>query len=125
MTLVEDIFGAAAASQPQPAPQVGDRVRIERVETLYPPEGTWPLFRGRTATVVEINTDHKRPHLTEYGVVFGKLRTPNPKGSISDGAPFWFKLYELRPITGAAPESHAHGTTTPADSQIRRRPVRR
>lgn len=48
---------------------VGDRVRIERDETRHPSRGTWPWFRGKTGTVVEINRDRKRPHLTEYGVV--------------------------------------------------------
>ncbi len=52
---------------------VGDRVRIERDETRYPSKGTWPRFRGRVGTVVEINADRQRPHLTEYGVAFGKV----------------------------------------------------
>jgi len=36
-------------------PRVGDRVRIERDETRYPPRGTWPRFRGRRGTVVATN----------------------------------------------------------------------
>jgi ribosomal protein L21E len=44
---------------------LGDRVRIERDEIRYPSKGTWPQFRGRTGTVVEVNAD-------EYGVVFAK-----------------------------------------------------
>jgi ribosomal protein L21E len=43
---------------------IGDRVRIERDETRYPSKGTWPRFRGKTGTVVEIN-------LGEYGVAIG------------------------------------------------------
>jgi ribosomal protein L21E len=34
---------------------VGDRVKIQRDETRYPSKGTWPQFRGKTGTVVEIN----------------------------------------------------------------------
>jgi len=50
-------------------PRVADRVRIERDETGHPCKGTWPQFRGRTGTVVEINHDRKRPHLTEWAAV--------------------------------------------------------
>lgn len=79
--------------------KVGSRVHIERDETKYPSRGTWPQFRGRVGTVVEINQDRKRPHLTEYGVVFGKVRRPNQDGSIAGGAEtIWFKLYEIRGI---------------------------
>ena len=82
------------------APRVGDRVRIERDEQCYPSKGTWPQFRGRVGTVVEVNADRKRPHLTEYGVVFGKTRNPNKDGSIAAGAgTTWFKVYELVPET--------------------------
>lgn len=81
---------------------VGDRVRIERDEQRYPPKGTWPQFRGRVGTIVEINRDTKRPHLTEYGVTFGKVRTPNKCGSIASGDAVWFKAHELRTV-GAAP----------------------
>jgi len=78
---------------------VGSRVRIERDETKYPSKGTWPQFRGRVGTVVEINQDRKRPHLTEHGVVFGKVRRPNKDGSIAAGAEtVWFKIYEIRGI---------------------------
>jgi hypothetical protein len=82
---------------------VGDRVRIERDEKRHPAKGTWPQFRGRTGTIVEINTDRKRPHLTEYGVEFGRLRSkPTTFGSISNGHPLWFKAYELRRLDVAA-----------------------
>jgi hypothetical protein len=71
-------------------------VRIERDEARFPSKGTWPDFRGRVGTVVEINEDHKRPHLTEYGVVFGKVRAkPTTLGSISNGHPVWFKAHEI------------------------------
>ena len=52
---------------------VGDRVRIERDETLYPSKGAWPQFLGRTGTIIEVNVDRKRPRLTEFGVSFGKV----------------------------------------------------
>jgi hypothetical protein len=74
---------------------VGDRVRIERDEARYSSKGSWPQFRGKTGTVVEINEDRKRPHLTEYGVSFGKTRR-RPDGSLhGDDATTWFKRYEL------------------------------
>ena len=44
-----------------------------------PSKGTWPQFRGRTGTVVEIN-------LGEYGVVFGKA-SPREDGPVSIGRP--------------------------------------
>ena len=88
-----------------PAPHVGDRVRIERNETRYPSKGTWPEFRRKTGTIVEINVDRKRPYLTEYGVVLGKVRgKPTTFGSISNGHPVWFKAHELRDL---ATERHA------------------
>lgn len=79
---------------------VGDRVRIERDETLYPSKGTWPQFRGKTGTIVEINEDRKRPHLTEYGIVFD-----NSRGNSYSVT--WFKAHEItvrlasqRPVDG-------------------------
>jgi hypothetical protein len=89
-------------------PRVGDRVRIERDETRYPTKGTWPQFRGKTGTIVAINVDRKHPHLTEYGVAFGKTRqrAGRPDGSlIGDGIVTWFKAHELTPTLAA--ESHA------------------
>ena len=76
---------------PPKHPTVGDRVRIERDETRYPSKGTWPQFRGRIGTVVEIN-------LGEYGVVFGKVRKPRSNGSIAMAEAVWFQPYELRVI---------------------------
>jgi len=83
----------------QKNPHVGDRVRVERDETRYPCRGTWPQFRGRTGTVVEVNADRQRPHLTEYGVSFTKR----------DRAWAWFKVYELTVIGTTAPVCHADG----------------
>jgi hypothetical protein len=80
---------------------VGNRVRIERDETEHPSKGTWPQFRGKTGTVVEINRDRQRPHLTEYGVTFGKTypRTDGSRGLWRDGEPVtWFKSYEITPL---------------------------
>ena len=60
---------------------IGDRVVIERDETRYRSKGTWPQFRGRTGTVVQIN-------LGEYGVAFGKV-TPRTdgRGALNTRAP--------------------------------------
>jgi hypothetical protein len=93
---------------PQKNPTVGDRVRIERDESRYPSKGTWPQFRGRTGTIVEINVDRKRPHLTEYGVVFGKVsaRTDGRGAFNHQDIVTWFKDYEMVRV---APERHADG----------------
>jgi hypothetical protein len=94
---------------------VGDRVRIERDETLYPSKGTWPQFRGRIGTMVEINEEKKRPHLTEFGVVFGivKRRTDGRGAFVRSGAEpvTWFKAYEIRPA-GRPAVRHAGGVVT-------------
>jgi hypothetical protein len=34
---------------------VGEVVRIERDETGHPVTGSWPRYRGRAGTVVEVN----------------------------------------------------------------------
>jgi len=98
---------------------VGDRVRIERDETRYPSKGTWPQFRGRTGTVVEVNADLKRPHLTEYGVSFGATRR-RPNGSLhGDHVVTWFKVYEMTPAP--APVRPAGGrTAVPAIDGLQR-----
>jgi hypothetical protein len=83
-------------------PHVGDRVWIERDETRHPSRGTWPQFRCRTGIVVEVNTDRARPHLTEYGVIFGATRR-RPNGSLhGDDVVSWFKVYEMTPAPGRA-----------------------
>jgi hypothetical protein len=93
---------------PQKNPTVGDRVRIERDETRYPSKGTWPQFRGRVGTVVEVNADRKCPHLTEYGVVFGKVSARSDgRGAFNhQDIVTWFKDYEMVRV---APERHADG----------------
>ena len=91
---------------------VGHPVRIERDETRYPSKGTWPQFRGRAGTVVEVNEDRKRPHLTEHGVVFGKVwpRADRPGVYRWSEPVTWFKAHEMR---GLATERHA-GARSPA-----------
>jgi len=82
---------------------VGDRVRVERDETRWPSRGTWPQFRGRVGTIVEINPD-KRPELTEYGVSWSAVRR-RPNGSLhGDDSATWFKAHEL---TALASERNA------------------
>jgi hypothetical protein len=85
---------------------VGDRVRIGRDETRYPSRGTWPQFRGRTGTVIEVNADRKRRHLTEYGVVFGATRE-RPNGSLAGGGTTWFKVYEMCALASERTAEHA------------------
>lgn len=86
------------------APKVGDVVRVERDESRYPSRGTWPQFRGRVGTVVEVNRDSKRPHLTEYGVVFEQVaeREDRPGNYVySSFSVTWFKIYELTICTAS------------------------
>ena len=86
--------------------KVGDTVVIERDETLYPPKGTWPEYRGRKGRIATVNRGRtmmvvgrpkgmskKQPAfsrevkiLTEYGVSFTR----------SDHVDAWFQAYELR-----------------------------
>lgn len=85
--------------------KAGTRVRIERDETEYPSRGTWPMFKGRTATVTVVNRGYTRTVVgrpsgmskklpafprevkidTEYGVSFGK----------GQGVDAWFRAHEL------------------------------
>jgi hypothetical protein len=82
-------------------------VRIQRDEARYPSKGTWPRFHGRTGSIVEINVDRKRPHLTKYGVSFNAVRVrTDGRGEVDWRATdvAWFKVYE---IVRAAAERHA------------------
>lgn len=76
---------------------IGDRVRIERDETGYPPRGTWREYRGRIGTVVEINDAGRGP--AEHAVVFGAVHQHSVNGSLygSGGsvAKTWFLPHEL------------------------------
>jgi hypothetical protein len=88
---------------------VGDRVRVERDETLHPSKGTWPRFRGRIGTVVEVNADRNHPHLTEYGVALGKVSArTDGRGAFNWDASLvaWFKAHE---IVRVAPLRHGDG----------------
>ena len=92
------------------AVKVGDRVRIERDETRYPSRGTWPQFRGRVGTVVEIN-------LGEYGVVFGNVRPrTDGRGAFvrSGHEPVtWFQPYELSAAGKPAGSTQDGAETSP------------
>lgn len=95
------------------AVHVGDCVRIERDEAKYPSRGTWPSFRGRTGTVVEINTDRRRPDLTEFAVSLGKVsprrdrRTSYHYDTVSV---VWFKRYEIVRVANAGGDVNASTT---------------
>jgi hypothetical protein len=75
-------------------PRVGDLVRVERDETLYPSKGTWPQFRGRSGVVVEESHG-------EYGVALGRVRpidgTTRTRGP-SGNAVTWFQPWESTTI---------------------------
>ena len=75
-----------------------DRVRIERDETKYPPRGTWPEYRGRIGTVVEINPDTKRPDRTEYAIVFKSVIQDGKRIHWGNEASTWFLGHELTPL---------------------------
>lgn len=93
-------------------------VRVQRDEIRNPSRGTWPQFRGRAGTVVEINLDHKRPYQTEYGVVFGKVAPRiDGRGNFirSGNEPItWFKAHEI--VSWEAAEGHADGRKTAAEA---------
>lgn len=98
--------------------KTGNRVRVERDEKLYPSRGTWPDFRSRVGTIVQVNRDHERPHLTEYGVTFGAVsRRTDGRGAFdwksNDVA--WFKLYELTVIGRVAAVRHADDRDGPSE----------
>jgi hypothetical protein len=109
--------GDACMSVRRNTPGVGDRVRLERDEANYPSRGSWPQFRGRTGTVVEINRDRKHPERTEWGVAFGTVtRRTDGRGAFNNtGVVTWFKSYELVLVGREAAESHAERAgATPA-----------
>jgi|ERR1700742_751281 hypothetical protein len=88
---------------------IGNRVRIERDETRYPSKGSWPQFRGKTGTIVEIN-------LGEYGVAFGKVwPRPDRPGVLrwSDSALTWFQPHELRVLARALQPAPVAPTAVP------------
>ena len=92
---------------PQKNPTVGDRVRIERDESRYPSKGTWPQFRGKTGTIVEIN-------LGEYGVIFSavKPRTDGRGAYNWSGTITWFQLHEVTAIDRGVPVVTHRATNT-------------
>ncbi|BBX04315.1 hypothetical protein BST36_17360 [Mycolicibacterium moriokaense] len=102
-------------------PRVGDRVRIERDETRYPSKGTWPRFRGKVGTVVEVNEDRNRPHLNEYGVALGKVtERTDGRGRFRYNATSvaWFKAHEM---VGAGSQRAADArSAVPAMDSLRR-----
>ena len=85
-----------------PVLDIGRMVRIERDENRYPSKGTWPEFRGRTGTIVEINVDRNRPHRSEYGVAFGKVSSAGKFAKRAHNweakSVAWFKIYEMSPL---------------------------
>ena len=64
--------------------KIGDRVKIERDEKLYPVRGTWKYYRNKYGALVEINKDGKGPW--EYGVI------------VDGDTLAWFRKHEIRPL---------------------------
>ena len=66
---------------------------------------------------MEINADLKRPHLTEYGVCFGKVGPfPGRPGQFyRDGTTTWFKDYELTFFTAPQRRDPGDYTASPSD----------
>lgn len=78
--------------------KVGDAVRVERDEDLYPSRGTWPRYRNRPGFVVQLNHD-----ADEIGVVLTLTRPrwrtdPGHEGDLAYDSDqvSWFRPYELR-----------------------------
>lgn len=79
-------------------PRRGDRVRVERDETVWPSRGSWPQYRGREGTVITVNrTDH------EYGVSFVKVRDRGDGTLAGPDAVTWFRPHELTVLGAATP----------------------
>jgi hypothetical protein len=125
-----DANGAAHHGHSPRTPRVGDRVRIQRDENLYPAKGTWSQFRRKTGTVVEIN-------LGEYGVVFAKVspRTDGRGAFNHGGVVTWFQVQEVVVLARHEPtqiprEAHGSGQEgtqdpSPAPNPHPPRPYRR
>jgi hypothetical protein len=93
---------------------VGDRVLIERDETLYPSRGSWPRYRGKVGTVVQVNSRDD-----EIGVVLGapvKVRTDRPTMAYGDRTVVWFRPHELVGLGAAS-------TDTPGNAAARLGPT--
>jgi hypothetical protein len=70
---------------------VGDRVRVERNETRWRRTGSWRRYKGRTGTVVSLNTSDG-----EIGVSW----LPSaPARSRKTDAESWFLPHELKKVT--------------------------
>jgi hypothetical protein len=81
--------------------KVGDAVRVERDETLYPSRGTWPRYRNRPGFVVMVNREGGPSGEPEYGVILTTTRPPwrqDAPGQLSydSGLVNWFRPHELR-----------------------------
>jgi hypothetical protein len=79
-------------------------VRVERDETKYPSRGSWPRYRGRVGTIVQLNRRDG-----EIGVAFSKPRR-RADGSLLADAISWFLPHELvhtddkRPVAASQPD---------------------
>jgi hypothetical protein len=76
---------------------VGDAVRTQRDETLFPPAGTWHRYRNRPGFVVQVNDVEGH---VEYGVILTVTRPPwrnGRKGELSYDSDMvsWFAPHEL------------------------------
>lgn len=74
---------------------VGDAVRTQRDETLFPSRGTWPRYRNRPGFVVQLNHE-----AGEYGVVLTVTRPPWRNGRVGElsydsDMVSWFREDEL------------------------------
>ena len=99
----------------------GTPVRDERDEQRYPAKGTWAQFRGRTGTVVGINLDRDRPHLTEYAVCFGKVWRGATRLDWEAKQVAWFKRYEITaPLASKSHADSVSGTTEGSSTGARK-----
>lgn len=79
--------------------RVGDRVRIERDEKIWPPKGTWKRYAGKPGVVVSVVQHDHAEGGTEVGVAVGVTslpRRPDGRGlMVGDHPVAWFLPHEL------------------------------
>lgn len=86
---------------------VGDAVRINRDETLFPSKGTWKNFAGKAGFVVMVSDGAGPFDTNEFGVVVTTTRPPWRKDAghtnevnYDSEAVRWFLEHELTSRNG-------------------------
>lgn len=81
---------------------VGDHIKVQRDEKLFPSRGTWSRYRGKTGYICVINEGGGKDDTDEYGVVLTihrpAWRKEPDRGhelSYDSDAVLWFAPHEL------------------------------